>query len=151
MADDEKPRVSDAEMLARFQNSKKRPPCSDTLGMRLAEVDQAAQRIRMDFDVSPSFANPTGAIQGGFISAMLDEAMSTCVIIASNITMTAPTLEMKTSYLRRLMPGKARVQARILKLGKSAAFMEAECFDADGKLVAKATATAIPMLFKRLG
>ena len=59
MADDEKPRVSDAEMLARFQNSKKRPPCSDTLGMRLAEVDQDAQRIRMDFDVSSSFANPT--------------------------------------------------------------------------------------------
>ncbi|KCZ49437.1 PaaI family thioesterase [Hyphomonas pacifica] len=150
MSDTEKPRVSDAEMLARFQNSKKRPPCSDTLGMSLAEVEQGKMRIRMDFDVSPSFANPTGAVQGGFISAMLDEAMSTCVIIASNITMTAPTLEMKTSFLRRLMPGKASVEARILRLGKSAAFMEAECFDPDGKLVAKATATAIPMLFKRL-
>ena len=149
-AEDDKPRVSDAEMLARFQNSKKRPPCSDTLGMRLADVDQDAQRIRMDFDVSPSFANPTGAVQGGFIAAMMDEAMSTCVIIASNVTMTAPTLEMKTSYLRRLMPGPAHVDARILRLGRSAAFMEAECFDADGKLVAKATATAIPMPFKRL-
>ena len=150
-AQDEKPRVSDAEMLARFQNSKKRPPCSDTLGMRLAEVDQAQKRICMNFDVSPSFANPTGAIQGGFIAAMMDEAMSTCVIIASNVTMTAPTLEMKTSYLRRLMPGPASVEARILRMGRSAAFMEAECFDADGKLVAKATATAIPMPFKRLG
>ena len=153
MADDasnERPRVSDAEMLARFQNSKKRPPCSDTLGMRLAAVDQDAQRIRMDFDVSASFANPTGAVQGGFIAAMMDEAMSTCCIIASNVTMTAPTLEMKTSYLRRLMPGKASVEARILKWGRSAAFMEAECLDADGKLVAKATATAIPMPFKRL-
>jgi acyl-coenzyme A thioesterase PaaI-like protein len=49
------------------------------------------------------------------------------------------------------MPGKAWVDARILRLGKSAAFMEAECFDPDGKLVAKATATAIPMPFKRLG
>ncbi len=147
---DAKPRLSDAEMLARFQNSKKRPPCSDTLGMRLAAVDQDAQRIRMNFEVSPSFANPTGAIQGGFIAAMMDEAMSTCVIIASNVTMTAPTLEMKTSYLRRLMPGPAHVDAQILKIGRSAAFMEAECFDADGKLVAKATATAIPMPFKRL-
>lgn len=148
--EDEKPRLSDAEMLARFQNSKKRPPCSDTLGMRLADVDQDAKRIRMNFDVSPNFANPTGAVQGGFIAAMMDEAMSTCVIIASNVTMTAPTLEMKTSYLRRLMPGPAHVDARILRLGRSAAFMEAECFDADGKLVAKATATAIPMPFKRL-
>ncbi len=148
--EDEKPRVSDAEMLARFQNSKKRPPCSDTLGMRLTEVEQDVQRIRMAFEVSPSFANPTGAVQGGFIAAMMDEAMSTCVIIASNVTMTAPTLEMKISYLRRLMPGPAHVDARILRLGRSAAFMEAECFDADGKLVAKATATAIPMPFKRL-
>lgn len=147
---DEKPSISDAEMLARFQNSKKRPPCSNTLGMRLSEVDQAAQRVRMDFDVPGMFANPTGAVQGGFIAAMMDEAMSTCCIIASNVTMTAPTLEMKTSYLRRLMPGKAAVEARILKWGRSAAFMEAECFDDQGKIVAKATATAIPMPFKRL-
>ncbi|MEL6859459.1 MAG: PaaI family thioesterase [Pseudomonadota bacterium] len=147
---DQKPRISDAEMLARFQNSKKRPPCSDTLGMRLAEVEQDAKRIRMDFEVPTMFANPTGAVQGGFIAAMMDEAMSTCCIIASNVTMTAPTLEMKTSYLRRLMPGPAQVEARILKWGRSAAFMEAECFDNNGILVAKATATAIPMPFKRL-
>ena len=146
----EKPRLSDADMLARFQNSKKRPPCSDTLGMRLEEVEQDAKRIRMSFAVPDMFANPTGAVQGGFIAAMMDEAMSTCCIIASNVTMTAPTLEMKISYLRRLMPGPAMVEARILKWGRSAAFMEAECLDRDGQIVAKATATAIPMAFKRL-
>ena len=147
---DEKPRLSDADMLARFQNSKKRPPCSDTLGMRLASVDQANKAITMAFDVSQSFANPTGAVQGGFVSAMLDEAMSTCCIIASNVTMTAPTLEMKISFLRPLFPGPATVEARILKWGKSAAFMEAEALGPDGRLVAKATATALPKPFKRL-
>ena len=150
MTEETKPRVSDADMLARFQNSKKRPPCSDTLGMRLAALSQDEQWVRMEFDVPHIFANPTGAVQGGFISAMMDEAMSTAVIIASNVTMTAPTLEMKTSYLKRLMPGPASVTARILKLGKSAAFMEADCFDAEGALVARATATAIPMLYKKL-
>lgn len=150
MTEESKPRVSDAEMLARFQNSKKRPPCSDTLGMRLSALNQDEQWVRMDFDVPQMFANPTGAVQGGFIAAMMDEAMSTAVIIASNVTMTAPTLEMKTSYLKRLMPGPASVQARILKLGKSACFMEADCFDGAGDLVARATATAIPMPFKRL-
>lgn len=150
MSEEAKPRVSDAEMLARFQSSKKRPPCSDTLGMRLADLNQAEQWVRMEFDVPQMFANPTGAVQGGFISAMLDEAMSTAVIIASNVTMTAPTLEMKTSFLKRLMPGKASVTARILRMGKSAAFMEADCHDPEGTLVARATATAIPMPFKRL-
>jgi uncharacterized protein (TIGR00369 family) len=150
LTEESKPRVPDADMLARFQNSKKRPPCSDTLGMRLSALSQEEQWVRMDFDVPQMFANPTGAVQGGFIAAMMDEAMSTAVIIASNVTMTAPTLEMKTSYLKRLMPGPASVQARILKLGKSACFMEADCFDAAGDLVARATATAIPMLYKKL-
>jgi len=146
---DEKPRISDEDMLARFRNSKKRPPCSDTLGMELLEVCQDEMSIVMGFDVSPSFSNPTGAIQGGFQTAMLDEAMSTCCIIASNVTMTAPTLELKTSYLRPLFPGRAEVKARIIKFGRSTAFMEAELFDPDGKLVAKASATAAPKPFKR--
>ncbi|MEO1015493.1 MAG: PaaI family thioesterase [Pseudomonadota bacterium] len=144
------PVLSDADMLARFQNSKKRPPCSDTLGMRLEAVDQTAKRIEMSFQVSPSFANPTGAIQGGFISAMLDEAMSTCCIIASNVTMTAPTLEFKVSFLRPLFPGPAMARAWVLKWGKSTAFLESELVSVKGDVVAKATATAAPKPFKRI-
>ena len=145
----EKPRLSDADMLARFRNSKKRPACSDTLGMDLAEVHQDEMRVVVNFTADKSFANPTGAIQGGFIAAMLDEAISTNIIIASNVTMTAPTLEMKVSYLAPLFVGLAKVEAKILKLGKSVCFSEASCFDPDGKLVATATATASPRPFKR--
>ncbi|MEY4782550.1 MAG: hypothetical protein RIR41_485 [Pseudomonadota bacterium] len=143
------PRLTDAEMLARFQNSKKRPPCTETLGTRLVGVDQASMISRFEFEARQDFANPTGAIQGGFIAAMLDEAMSTAAIIASNVTMNAPTLEMKISYLRPLFVGKASAEAKILKWGKSTCFIEAELFDPDGKLVAKASATQAPKAFKR--
>ena len=136
-------------MLARFKTSKKRPACSDTLGMDLAEVHQDEMRIVVNFTADKSLANPTGAVQGGFIAAMLDEAISTNIIIASNVTMTAPTLEMKTSYLAPLFVGPAKVEAKILKFGKSVCFSEARCFDPDGKLVATATATAAPRPFKR--
>ncbi len=145
----DKPRVSDAEMLARFQNSTKRPPCSETLGMQVIAVDQAAMTSRYAFEAKQAFANPSGAIQGGFIAAMLDEAMGTAAIITSNVTMNAPTLEMKVSFLRPLFAGKATVEAKILKWGKSTCFIEAELFDPDGKLVAKASATQAPKLFKR--
>ena len=74
-----------------------------------------------------------------FIAAMLDEAMSTAAIIASNVTMNAPTLEMKISYLRPLFVGKASAEAKILKWGKSTCFIEAELFDPDGKLVANSS------------
>lgn len=145
----EKPRLTDAEMLARFQTSPKRPPCTDTLGARLTHVDQANMTCRFEFEAIAGFANPTGAIQGGFLCAMLDEAMSTAAIIASNVTMNAPTLEMKVSFLRPLFVGKATAEARILKWGKSTCFIEADLFDPEGKLVAKASATQAPKLFKR--
>jgi uncharacterized protein (TIGR00369 family) len=80
---------------------------------------------------------------------MLDEAMSTAAIITSNVTMNAPTLEMKVSFLRPLFVGKATAEARILKWGKSTCFIEADLFDPDGKLVARASATQAPKPFKR--
>jgi uncharacterized protein (TIGR00369 family) len=141
--------VSDQEMLERFQKSKKRPACTQTLGMHLTAVDQAKKAISLEFEARADFANPTGAIQGGFIAAMMDEAMSTCAIIASNVTMNAPTLEMKVSFLKPLFIGKARAEARILKWGKSTCFVEAELYNADGEMVAKASATQAPKLFKR--
>ncbi|MEO1028441.1 MAG: PaaI family thioesterase [Pseudomonadota bacterium] len=145
----EAPSLTDAEMLARFQNSKKRPPCSMTLGMRLESVDQANQTITMSFEASTAFANPMGSIQGGFVGAMLDEAIATCGIIASNVTKTMPTLEIKISYLRPLFPGKALAKAWVLKMGNTAAFIEAELYGEDGKLVAKASSTVAPKPFKR--
>jgi uncharacterized protein (TIGR00369 family) len=143
------PDLSDEAMLARFANSKKRPPCSDAVGMRVTHVDQAAMRVRFAFEAFPQFANPTGAVQGGFICAMLDEALSTTAIIASKVTMNAPTLEMKVSFLRPLFVGPATAEARILKWGKSTCFIEAELFDPAGQLVAKASATQAPKPFKR--
>jgi uncharacterized protein (TIGR00369 family) len=149
MTDADPPAISDEAMLARFANSKKRPPCSDAVGMKVTHVDQAAMRVRFAFEAFPQFANPTGAIQGGFICAMLDEALSTTAIIASNVTMNAPTLEMKVSFLRPLFVGPATAEARILKWGKSTCFIEAELFDPAGQLVAKASATQAPKPFKR--
>jgi uncharacterized protein (TIGR00369 family) len=148
-APEDKPRISDEAMLARFNNSKKRPPCTETVGMRLTHVDQAKMTARYEFEAKQDFANPTSAIQGGFICAMLDEAMSALAIIASNVTMNAPTLEMKVSFLRPLFVGKATAEARILKWGKSTCFIEAELFDPAGQLVAKASATQAPKPFKR--
>lgn len=145
----EPPRLTDEEMLARFANSKKRPPCTETVGMRLTHVDQARMTARYAFEARPEFANPTGAIQGGFLAAMLDEAMSTTAIIVSNVTMNAPTLEMKVSFLRPLFVGAATAEARVLKWGKSTCFIEAELFDPEGQLVAKASATQAPKPFKR--
>ena len=142
-----RPAVSDADLLARFQNSKNQPPGSETLGFRIIRVSQADMLVEALFTARKEFCNPMRQIQGGFLCAMLDDTMSVAGLVASGMTCVMPTLEMKTSFLRPAKPGTLRCVAWVLKWGKSIAFTEGELYDADGKLLAKATATAKPTPF----
>ena len=139
---------TDAEILARFQRSGSLPAASKLLGFRMLRVDQAAKEIEAAFTATPDFCNPTGAVQGGFLTAMLDDAMSVAGLVASGMTHVMPTLEMKTSFLRPATPGELIVVGRVLKWGRTIAFTEGELYGAERRLLAKATATAMPTPFK---
>ncbi len=140
--------LSDAQILARFQGATRIPPGSATVGFRMLAVRRADMTVEIGFDAAAEkFANPMGQIQGGYLCAMLDEAMSVAVGVASNMTCVAPTVEMKTSFLRPAMPGPLRAVGRVVKYGRTIAFTEGEIFDAEGRLLAKASGTAIPTPF----
>jgi uncharacterized protein (TIGR00369 family) len=146
----EPPRAfTDEELLARFQRTTRRPSGSRTLGFQMLSVDQAARRVEVAFEASAeTMANPMGQIQGGFLCAMLDECMSVACMVASGMTSVAPTLEMKTSFLRPAFPGPLRGVGAVLRWGKTIAFTEGELYDAEGQLLAKASGTALPTPFK---
>ena len=134
---------TDAEVLARFAGGPM-PGASTLMGFRLLRVDQAAREIEAAFTATAQFCNPMGAVQGGFLTAMLDDAMSVAGLVTSGMTHVMPTLEMKTSFLRPASPGEMRAIGRVVKWGRTIAFTEGELYDAEGRLVAKATATAMP-------
>ncbi len=141
--------LTDEAMLARFLRTKNQPTGSQTLGFRMKAVDQAQKRVEVEFDAKAELlCNPMKQIQGGYLCAMLDECMSVACMVASGMTAVAPTLEMKTSFLRPAMPGMLLGVGRVLKWGRTVAFTEGELFDAEGRLLAKATGTAIPTPFK---
>ncbi len=142
------PAFTDAEILARFNGSGAMPGASTLMGFRMLRVDQARHEIEAAFTATAQFCNPMGAVQGGFLSAMLDDAMSVAGLVTSGMTRVMPTLEMKTSYLRPARPGELRAVGRVLKWGKTIAFTEGELYDPEGRLVAKATATAMPALIQ---
>jgi uncharacterized protein (TIGR00369 family) len=60
----------------------------------------------------------------------------------------APTLEMKTTFLRPGLPGPMRGVGRVLKWGRTFAFTEGELYDGEGRLLAKASGTAVPTPFQ---
>ncbi len=143
------PAPTDEEILARFQRSTRQPPCSQTLGFRVVAVSQAERTVEVTFEAKAElFGNPMKQIQGGYLCAMLDECMSVACQVASGMTHVAPTVEMKTSFFRPAMPGPLRGVGRVIRLGKTIAFTEGELFDAEGRMVAKATGTAVPTPFK---
>ena len=118
------------------------PPVAKTLGWTLLAVDPEAGTIEVGFTAGEAFANPTGAVQGGFVAAMLDDTMGPAVFAMGKGEIFAPTLDLHVSFLRPARPGAFTGKGRVVSLGRSVAFLEGELFDADGALVARASATA---------
>ena len=148
IASDAPQELTDAQILERFQKSRNQPPGSRTVGFRMLSVSQEKREVEVAFEARADLlANPMGQIQGGYVCVMLDEVMSVACLVASKMTSVAPTLEMKTSFFRPAMPGALRGVGRVAKWGRTIAFTEGELFDADGRLVAKATGTAMPTPF----
>ncbi len=148
VASDDPQALSDEAILARFRASKNQPTGSRTLGFELLAVRQADREVEVAFTARADLlCNPMGQIQGGYVCAMLDEAMSVAGLITSGMTHVVPTLEMKTSFLRPAMPGSLRAVGRVIKWGRTICFTEGELYDGEGRLLAKATGTAIPTPF----
>lgn len=147
-ASSEPQELTDDDILQRFLRTKNQPTGSQTLGYRMLSVSQATMTVEVEFDAKAELlSNPMRQVQGGYLCAMLDECMSVACMVASKMTHVAPTLEMKTSFLRPAAFGKLRGVGRVIKWGRTVAFTEGELYDPEGRLLAKATGTAVPTPF----
>ena len=141
--------LTDEAILQRFLRTKNQPTGSQTLGFRMVAVSQAEKSVEVEFDARAELLlNPMKQIQGGYLCAMLDECMSVACMVASGMTHVAPTAEMKTSFFRPGMPGKIRGVGRVVRWGSRVAFTEGELTDPEGRVLARATGTAIPTPFQ---
>ncbi|HWF01188.1 MAG TPA: PaaI family thioesterase [Caulobacteraceae bacterium] len=141
--------LSDEDILQRFLRTKNQPTGSQTLGFRMIRVSQAEKLVEVAFEARAELlANPMKQVQGGYLCAMLDECMSVACMVASGMTCVAPTAEMKTSFFRPASPGPLKGVGRVVRWGRTLAFTEGEIYDAEGRLLAKATGTAVPTPFK---
>ncbi|MFZ5670142.1 MAG: PaaI family thioesterase [Pseudomonadota bacterium] len=119
-----------------------RPPCAELLGWHVIDADLEAGWIRVGFEGRREFLNPAGHIQGGFLAAMLDDAMGPAVFAMTRGETYTVTMDMNVSYLAPALPGPLVAEGRVVQLGRSVGFLEAALMDREGKIVARATATA---------
>jgi molybdopterin converting factor subunit 1 len=118
----------------------KRPGYTDLLGMRPLHIEPGV--MRWEFTVGEELLNPVGVIQGGFLTAMLDESMGPAALASLGPGHAIPTLDLTVSFLRPARAGRLVGEGRVVQLGKTVAFLEGTLTDHDDELVARATATA---------
>ena len=117
------------------------PPSAKLLGWTLRAIDPAAGTIEVGFSADGSFLNPAGTVQGGFLAAMLDDTQGPALFGMTGGEAYAPTVEFNISFLKAARPGKFVGKGRVISLGKTIAFTEAELFNELGDCIARATFT----------
>ena len=129
-------------MIATALDTLALPPCTMLLGFRLLDAKPEAGWIRVGFDGKPEFRNPAGHIQGGILSAMLDDTMGPAVFVKTNGRLYTATISMSVSFLAPAKVGPIIGEATVVQLGKTVAFIEGKLVDEAGRLLATATTNA---------
>jgi uncharacterized protein (TIGR00369 family) len=117
-------------------------PISRLLGWKLLSLDAANGAIRVEFTAQPSFINPIGTLQGGILTAMMDDAMGPVATAFLGGHHAAPTVELKMNFMRPAVVGTLFVDAKVVHRGRKIMFLEGTMKDKDDRMIATATATA---------
>ena len=127
------------------------PPCAQHLGWTLLEKDPAAGRVRIGFTPRQEFLNPAGHVQGGFLTAMLDDCMGPAVWFHSQGQLYTATISLNVNFVRSVGLQPLVGEGRVVHLGKTVGFVEARLFDAQEQLLAQASASVRLVAAQRAG
>jgi uncharacterized protein (TIGR00369 family) len=117
------------------------PPCAKLLGWHVVDARPDDGWIRIGFEGRPEFLNPAGFIQGGFLTAMLDDSMGPAVFVMSQGALYTATIDLNVSFLAPARPGPIFGEGQVVQLGKTIGFVEGRLTDAAGVLLARAAST----------
>jgi uncharacterized protein (TIGR00369 family) len=136
-----KPPWDEATIRRFFTESPNQLYYSEMLGFEFIDFSMEEHWFEASWNPDKRVTSPTGAVQGGMVTAMLDDVMSLAAITVAGFDGVVPTLEMKTSFISPVWPGKLRSRGEVIKKGKQFFFTEGWLWDGDGKLLTKASAT----------
>src|ERR1700724_3622312 len=134
--------AKEAPMIATALDHLTAPPSSKLLGWHLLDARPSEGWIRIGFEGKQEFCNPAGFIQGGLLSAMLDDTMGPAVFVMTDGKRYTATITMTVNFLAPARPGPIVGEATVTQLGKTIAFVEGRLIADGGTLLATATTSA---------
>ena len=114
-----------------------------TLGARIAEAEPG--RVVLELDAGPQHRHGGGVVQGGVITQIADAAMGLSLATLQEDGMWNTTIELKINFIRPVISGTIRAAGRVVEIKQTLLFSEAEVLDEQGRLVARASSTCLPV------
>ncbi len=103
---------------------------------------ESRESLTIAVPVLPEYHNPVGAMQGGFVTAAIDNTIGPLSYLAARAPCT--TLDLHTQYIRPISDGDTlEVTARVTSRSPQTITFSAEAVNAKRKLIARATATML--------
>ncbi len=112
------------------------------LGGRVVAADAENATCTFEYNIGTDYCHSGDVVQGGFITSMLDTAMTHAAFAANPEIVNLSSLEIKTNYLEATRAGRLRIVGKVIRGGYKLAFMEGQVFDQDGTLTATASTVA---------
>jgi uncharacterized protein (TIGR00369 family) len=116
-------------------------PVTRLLGIEPLEIGPGLARLQMD--AREEHHNAMGAVHGGILCDLADVAIG--VALASTLAEEEvfTTVDLHMSYFRAIREARISAVARVVRRGRSTAYVECEIIDGEGKLAAKAASTCM--------
>ena len=114
---------------------------------KILEFSKENQSIKIEYMAEPRHCHSGNIVQGGYVTGWIDSAMAHSVMIPTDFKFSPLTLELKITFFKSANPGIVNASAKVIKLGKSIAFVEGSLTDENDELIAKGTSTnkLVPM------
>ena len=119
------------------------PPAGwmETLGARISESEPG--RVVLELEAGPQHRHGGGVVQGGVITQIADAAMGMSLATLQEDQVWNTTIELKINFIRPVVSGRIRAVGRVVEMKQSLMFGEADVFDEQGRLVARASSTCL--------
>jgi len=115
----------------------------ETLGARIAEAEPG--RVVLEIVAGPEHRHGGGVVQGGVITQIADAAMGMSLATLQPDGIWNTTIELKINFIRPAIDGRLRAVGRVIEMGETLLFGEADVVDEAGRLIARASSTCLPV------
>ena len=133
-------KVKNKELKFLFNMFSKAP--QTTLGIKkILKIDPLKGEAIVEYKARKNMCHSGNIVQGGFITGWLDAVMALSCMSKVGINTLVLSLEIKTTFIKKVLPETILVTGKVIKSGKSIAFLEGTIFDKKNNILAKANQT----------